>query len=56
LYASRVEGYRGAHVRIDAAGRPITEVVDRIVEALEHSSALVVSPGDNGTPPAARVD
>ena len=56
LYASRVEGYRGANVRIDAAGRPITEVVDRIVEALEHSSALVVSPGDNGTPPAARVD
>jgi shikimate kinase len=56
LYVARVEGYRAAHVRIDAAGLPITEVVDRIVQALERTAALVVDPGGPHTPPIARAD
>lgn len=34
LYASRVEAYRFAHLRIDAARAPVPAVVDRVLDAL----------------------
>jgi shikimate kinase len=35
LYAARVECYRLAHVRVDAARAPVPVVVDRLLEALQ---------------------
>ena len=43
LYASRVEGYRQAHVRIAAAGRPVGALADEVVEVLRHHPAVGAS-------------
>ena len=39
LYAARVEGYAGAHVRVAAGALPVPLVVDQIVEAMGTRSA-----------------
>jgi shikimate kinase len=40
LYASRIEAYRFAHLRIDAARAPVPLVVDRILDALRQPPFL----------------
>ena len=44
LYLSRVESYQLAPVRIAAARLSVADVVDRIVDALEHAPTLLVRP------------
>lgn len=39
LYAARLEGYAGAHLRITAGSLPVPLVVDQIVEAMDTRSA-----------------
>ena len=39
LYAARLEGYAGAHLRIGAGSLPVPLVVDQIVEAMDTRSA-----------------
>ena len=39
LYAARLEGYAGAHLRIAAGSLPVPLVVDHIVEAMDTRSA-----------------
>jgi shikimate kinase len=48
LYASRVEAYRAALLRVSAAHLPTSKVVDQILEAVHHMPAVVQQP----TPPA----
>lgn len=43
LYASRVEAYRFAHLRIDAAHAPVPAVVDRVLDALRQPPFLDLS-------------
>jgi shikimate kinase len=40
LYAARVEGYRQAHVRLAAAGRPVDALVDELVDLLARRPAV----------------
>jgi shikimate kinase len=44
LYASRVEGYRAALLRVGAAHLPTSKVVDRILEAIHHMPSVVHQP------------
>lgn len=44
LYAARVEGYRDAHIRIDAADRPVEAVVDEVVDAIRRHPPLLTPP------------
>ncbi|HSG00215.1 MAG TPA: shikimate kinase [Vicinamibacterales bacterium] len=44
LYAARTEGYREAHVRIDAGGRPVEAVADEIVDAIRRRPPVVAPP------------
>jgi shikimate kinase len=39
LYASRLEAYRQAHLRVDATGLPVEAVVERILQSLEGGRA-----------------
>jgi shikimate kinase len=40
LYASRIEAYRFAHLRIDAARAPVPLIVDRVLDALRQPPFL----------------
>jgi hypothetical protein len=44
LYAARVESYQLAPVRVAAGRLPVTDVVDRILDALERAPSLLVRP------------
>lgn len=44
LYAARVEGYQLAPVRIAAARLTVSDIVDRILDALERAPSLLVRP------------
>lgn len=45
LYLARVDSYHLAHVRVLAGRLPLTAVVDRILDAIAHFSAVVDRPG-----------
>jgi shikimate kinase len=40
LYAARVDAYRLAHVRVQAARVPVQGVVDRVIEAVQQLPSL----------------
>lgn len=44
LYAVRVESYRQAHLRVDAAGRSVDALVDEILDLVVHRPAVQPPP------------
>ena len=44
LYAARSEGYREAHMRIDAGHRPVEALADEVVDAIRRHPPLVTPP------------